>query len=291
MTPKPGYAAGNILNMLVHLGADLTGYDFSGLSVWQAYVQGVALRGATFAHTDMRDVVFTKVFDIVLTVAFSPDGNILAAGTGNHDITLWRILDGAFQEMGVCEGHRGWVRAVAFSPDGRLLGSSSDDQRICLWHVSTGRCTKELIGHTRRVSSVMFHPAGHLLVSGSDDYTIRLWDIETGICHHVIHEHTGRVSSVVFSPRGDLIASASQDQTVCLWDIRGDTPQLLHRLRGHTAMVRSVAFQHTSALLASAGEDNTIRLWSLVTGESMATLAGHTNRVRTSPATKQKPAI
>ena len=47
-TPTPGYAAGNILNMLVHLGADLTGYDFSHLAVWEAYVQGVELQGGGF---------------------------------------------------------------------------------------------------------------------------------------------------------------------------------------------------------------------------------------------------
>jgi uncharacterized protein YjbI with pentapeptide repeats len=60
-TPKPSHAAGNILNMLVHLGADLTGYDFSGLAVWQAYVQGVELSHINFsaaisgASTDHRD--------------------------------------------------------------------------------------------------------------------------------------------------------------------------------------------------------------------------------------------
>jgi len=59
-TPKPGYAVGNILNMLVHLGADLTGYDFSGLSVWQAYVQGVELQDVSFVNTQFVYSLFAE---------------------------------------------------------------------------------------------------------------------------------------------------------------------------------------------------------------------------------------
>jgi len=56
-TPTPGYAAGNILNMLVHLGADLTGYDFSHLAVWEAYVQGVENGSGNRRIRDREDSV------------------------------------------------------------------------------------------------------------------------------------------------------------------------------------------------------------------------------------------
>jgi hypothetical protein len=56
-TPTPGYAAGNILNMLVHLGADLTGYDFSRLAVWEAYVQGVENGSGNRTNCDREDAV------------------------------------------------------------------------------------------------------------------------------------------------------------------------------------------------------------------------------------------
>lgn len=60
MKPPPGYAAGNILNMLAHLGADLTGYDFSGLPVWGAYAQGIELQRVNFAGADIAKSAFTK---------------------------------------------------------------------------------------------------------------------------------------------------------------------------------------------------------------------------------------
>ncbi len=74
-SPKPGYAAGNILNMLVHLGTDLTGYDFSGLSVWQAYLQESELQKVRLDDSDLARSVFVQPFGMVLAIAFSPDGN------------------------------------------------------------------------------------------------------------------------------------------------------------------------------------------------------------------------
>jgi len=81
MTPKPGYAAGNILNLLVHLGADLTGYDVSGLSMWQAFLRDARLYNAQFAHTDIRGARFAEKPGTFYSAAFSPDGTVLVAGT------------------------------------------------------------------------------------------------------------------------------------------------------------------------------------------------------------------
>ena len=52
--PRIGYAAGNILNLLVQLQTDLTNYDFSHLTIWQAYLQGVNLPQVNFAYSDLN---------------------------------------------------------------------------------------------------------------------------------------------------------------------------------------------------------------------------------------------
>jgi len=106
MTPKPGYAAGNILNMLVHLGADLTRYDFSGLSVWQAYVQGVEVRDVNLQSANIRRASFTETFGVVASIAFSLNGNLLAIATGDGTICLW-LTDG--QLCSQFKNHSGWI--------------------------------------------------------------------------------------------------------------------------------------------------------------------------------------
>jgi transcriptional regulator with XRE-family HTH domain len=85
---KFSYAAGNVLNLLIHLHADLRSYDFSHLIVRQAYLQGTDLPGVNFAHADLTISVFTETFTSILCVAVSPDGAFLAAGTTTGEVLL-----------------------------------------------------------------------------------------------------------------------------------------------------------------------------------------------------------
>jgi hypothetical protein len=85
--PQPGYVAGNLLNLLLHLKPEVTNLDFSGLTVWQAYLQGMRLRDVSFSRTDLTGSVFTETFGSVLQVAFSPNGQLLAAAASNGPIS------------------------------------------------------------------------------------------------------------------------------------------------------------------------------------------------------------
>src|SRR6266566_7880942 len=201
MSPQPqGYAAGNILNLLVGLQSNLRGYNFSSLKIRQAYLQGVELREVNFAQADFEQPVFTDTFGSILSVAFSLDGKQLAAGTANGEIRLWKTADGSPQLT--YQGHTQWVFALDFHPTKDILASGSGYKTIRLWEASTGKCLNIMQGHSAWVRSVAFSPDGNHLVSCSEDETICLWDVGTGQCIHTLRGHGGRVRSVAFSPDG-----------------------------------------------------------------------------------------
>ncbi|MBE9104067.1 hypothetical protein IQ229_03640 [Nostoc cf. edaphicum LEGE 07299] len=314
---EQSYTAGNVFNLLCDLETDLSGYDFSYLTIWQADLQNVKLYNANFAHAHLAKCVFVETFGGIFSVAFSPNGKLLATGDTNGEIRLYEVANS--QQLLICKGHGGWVWSVSFSPDGQVLASGSNDQTIKLWDTNNGQCIKTLEGHSGAVRSVTFSsdsqviasgsddqtvklwntttgkclktlqevgcsvwsvafsPKNYILASGNDDYTVRLWDINSSSCIHTLEGHTQRVYSVTFSPDGNTLASGSHDQTVKLWNT--STAQCFKTLQGHTDLVHSVTFSVDGNALVSCGDDQTVKIWDFATGECLKTLQGHRSRV------------
>jgi WD40 repeat protein/transcriptional regulator with XRE-family HTH domain len=315
---SPNYTAGNLLNLLVHLKADLRGCDFSALTIWQADLRQVNLARVSFCNADLARSVFTERLGGIISLAFTPDGERLVTGDADGTIRLWQVTDG--KQLLTIQGHGSWVWSVNFSPDGQTFASSSEDSAICLWHtatgqclqtfqgqtdgvrsvnfspdgrrlasssedstiylwdITTGQCLQTFQGHNDRTLAIDFSPDGHTIVSGSEDATIRLWNVQSGQCLKLFHGHTGWIWSVSFSPNGHTIASGSEDATIRLWDVQSG--QCLHVLHRHTDSIHSVSFSLDGQMLASSGDDAVIRLWNVQSGECLNMLHGHRDRIR-----------
>ncbi len=275
------YAAGNILNLLLYLEIDVTDYDFSGLSVWQAYLQDATLNGVNFTNTDLAGTVFTNTFGAIYSVTFSPDGKVLAAGTIDGEIRLWRVTDN--QPIGIFKGQSEWVLATAFSPDGELLVSGDHNMMLNLWNVKTGYNFTTLRDFEAGVTSVAFSQDGQMLASGCADNLVRLWNISevtklgTEENYHLLRGHTHWIRSVTFSPDGSRLASGSRDNTVCLWNTQ--TGQLEQTVQGLGEDIMTIAYSPDGTYLAIGSANHTIRLWNVNTDQVSHILKGHLDTV------------
>ena len=275
-----GYGGGNILNLCHHLDLDLAEYDFSQLTLWQAYLQDANLQNVNFSGSDLSRSVFAKTLGNSLTVALGNNG-ILATGDTEGKIILWTVEEG--QLLLVCQGQTGSVKSLSFNSDGTLLASGSEDRTVRLWKVSTGECLNRWSDHQGTVNCVGFSPQGDLLASGSDDQKIRIWDIHSGQSVHQFIGHTDRLSTLTWSPNGEQIASTSEDQTVKLWDIQ--TATCVHTFYGNEAWNWAVTFVASGLtpgkihLIASSTQEKTVHLWDANTGNSFHTFEGHQDSV------------
>ncbi|MFJ2186317.1 trypsin-like peptidase domain-containing protein [Streptomyces anulatus] len=236
------------------------------------------------AHTDNTSMVNS--------VAFSPNGEILATGSSSgidKAVRLWDVTtEGTLELKSTLDGYDESVNSVAFSPDGEFLATGSSDENrgetVRLWDISPGGAREPrntFTGKAGSVQSVAFSPDGNTLATGSSPGLLRLWDVSsdgTLDLRTTFTGHNDTVRSVMFSPHGETLATGSSDATVRLWDARsGGLSEPRATLTGHTQQLSSVAVSPDGMTFATSSRDKTVRLWDM-TSEGLpklrATFAG-----------------
>jgi WD40 repeat protein len=223
--------------------------------------------------------------DDVLSIAFSPNGHLLAAGThgvGGGErgtglgIRLWNVS--THDLVGTLEAsNHAPVDSVAFTPDNSLLAAGTFGDGTQVWNVTTRRLVTTLKpGNGNQVSAVADNQvsavafSGHgLLAAGTDGGGVQLWDVGTRQLVATLHPGPFDVSAVAFSPSGDLLAVGTKRGPnmgrghpgggVQVWNTV--THELVTTLVTDNADQSStVAFSRTGSLLAATGDG--IRVWN-----------------------------
>jgi WD40 repeat protein len=279
-----------VFNQIVAEAGQLQGTNQSlaaqlNLTAWQMHHTPALTAQLLSTSTAALANPVTGPASAVLSVAFSPDGRTLAAGTYDDKVWLWNVTSpGHPTPIGQpLTGPTSTVDSVAFSPDGRTLAAASDsDYKVWLWNVtSPGHPTpigQPLTGPAGAVLSVAFSPDSRTLAAGTYDDKVWLWNV-TSPGHPTpigqpLTGPAGIVLSVAFSPDGRTLAAASYDGAVWLWNVTspGHPTPIGQPLTGPTSTIYSVAFSPDSRTLAAASGDDKVWLWNV-------TSPGHPTRI------------
>ena len=191
------------------------------------------------------------------SLAFSPDGKVLATASGELlDISHHRLLNHNLSDrLDV-----GFLHGVAFSPDGKILAAAGDDSAVHFVDWPAYRFQSPLTGHSGSVNAIAFSPNGAILASASEDHTIRLWNVATRrSLTPDLAGHTAPIDGVAFSPDGRTLASVGRDGTVRLWDVAARV-ELGAPVVDSSALGSSVAFSPNGTALAAGSANGNVVL-------------------------------
>jgi WD40 repeat protein len=215
----------------------------------------VILRAAADGHTWAS---FRVDAPLVKSLAFSPDGVLLAAGCVDGSVVLWETT--ARRARATLCGHTAIVNGLAFSRDGRSLATAGHDGTLCVWDVATGRLCSSVRGASA-IRSVAFSPDGRTIATCG--IYLLLWDAAAGCTKRTVLDRVGGYySGLDYSPDGRWLAATSPARrTITFWDLA--SPGRQATVRGRVGPGFALAFAPDGRTLASGGEDGIIELWTV----------------------------
>jgi WD40 repeat protein len=206
----------------------------------------------------------------VRSIAFSPDGTLLAITTGEPKqqgtVTLWEI---ATRKERWKHAETDGVPAVAFSPNGQTIAIAVYDGMAKLLDVADGK-VEATLKHPKEVRGVAFAPDGNRLATACWDKIVRVWDLASAIEKVTCTGHRDRIFSVSFSPDGKRLLSVGGDDGAKLWDAATGAEK---RTLKHYFMP-CACFSPDGQWVITGSYDGTTRLWNTETGEQRARFSG-----------------
>jgi len=255
----------------------------------------------------------------VQALAYSPDGQFLAAGRGmvNSSETSVHVFQaGSGTIVQQLEPPRivnrdapkgvAAVKSLQYSPDGQFLAVGFEGGAIGMYEAATGKLKQSFPTHAAIDGPLSYDPSGQYLAFPErikteaevfDHHVIHLMNVSTGEIAKTFSGHSDLVTALAFSPEGRYLASGSNigsvrgrldkkmNQGV---EQRNDDPiriwdvasgAIVTELAGHTGSVRSLLFYQNGKYLVSGSQDKTIKIWSLENGALVSTLGGHNDLI------------
>ena len=185
-----------------------------------SYDQKVKLFDLTSGET-LHNGILVGPSSHVQSVAFSPNGGLLACGHRNGTIAVWDTPSAGLVHE-VIRGHRSGVRCLSFSPDGRVLASGSEDKTVKIWDYRDPSGSDPLLllkGHKNWVVCVCYIENGQLLVSGSFDRTVRIWNSASGDCVEQPLRVQGMPVRLKFSEHDSMLTATLRNSKSQAWHV------------------------------------------------------------------------
>ncbi|MCP5066455.1 MAG: WD40 repeat domain-containing protein, partial [bacterium] len=148
------------------------------------------------------------------SLAWHPEGQILATGTSSGHLRLWNLQGEVTATIQVSGSP---INALRFRPDGRIIYAGCDDGSLLLFQTDKpGTAPTRIPCHSGKISCLEISPNGQFIASCSHDGTARLASQDgREIC--ILRGHRGPVTGLAFDAHSDRLATCGSDGFIYFW--------------------------------------------------------------------------
>lgn len=208
-------------------------------------------------------------------LAFSPDGEHLAAAVADHSIRVHQWEDG--RTVKALQGHSGLVRSIAIAADGRSIYSASFDGTLRGWRFPIGSESRVLARSQGEYFAVALSPDSSLLIGAGADRKLEVFQLPEGSKVRELEGHEATVTMLATSPATQFVASASRDQTIRVWNyVSGRAVQTIDY---GSDPVTGLCIHPNEQIIFSAGYRGQLHMWDMSTGRALEELTHHKRAV------------
>jgi WD40 repeat protein len=258
------------------------------------------------AETSNVVAVFTRHVDTVLTLSWSPDDTLIATGSIDGALYVWKIetgeihmsskrdhplqavrwsrdgkvasgyqdgslavVDATSKKTVFSSGGKLAVQEIIWSYDSKQIATLDANGNVSLWDIVSGKSRLRLTYTGYPSQSIAWSPDDTRIVSGGNDGTIQLWDVATGKAIATYRGASSSVQAVAWSPDGKSIVAGGNSNSVPMWDAA--TGKITLTCHGPFKGISTVGWLNDGAQIVAGGDDKNVYLWDAISGNMLKT--------------------
>ncbi len=194
----------------------------------------------------------------VRTLSFSPDGELLVAGTWSRQLYVWNVNTG--NKIHQVSAHTKEIKALAFDPKGKYLATGSSDFQIMIWKVADMSKVKTLKGHKSKINDLVFTQDEKYLLSVADDKKIIVWNWQQETKHKELTEHKGKVTTVQIDEDQQFFLTGGSDNKVIKWDLK--TFEKVKSSKTNYLNIHQLSIDKSASYFLRCGKEYQMQLFS-----------------------------
>jgi WD40 repeat protein len=235
----------------------------------------------SLAWQQEAQVIYQGHSDKVHSLAWSPDGRLIASSSLDETIHVWESNSG--KHILTYRSNSLQPQAMAWSPDGTLIASTGGllSETVQIWDAKTGQESANYAvyhEHSETINALAWSEDGQYIASASEDRTVQVWGVRSGRAVFTYRGHALPVKTLAWLPgkehgEPERIASSGEDKTVHVWNAPMGGNTVIYY--GHTSKVNAVIWSPGGSLIASGGDDMTVQIWDAASGRKVLVYSGH----------------